>query len=236
MREKNEKGSITVEAALFLPLFLFAFLSIYNLVYFTRAQVIIQYAADQAAKEVAQYSYILEKTGILESVSDLSGRASEFQKNMESIQENLDIIQAAAESALTGEDIIQNGVEVGNAAKDVYDSVDTYVKDPKSFINGAVSALKNDMVNGLSSYMVSTVARSCVRQQISMAGGSADPERYLERLGVTGVSYEKTSWCKDGTRDVRIVIDYDISSQLPFFELGPHHYRVCGSTRVWSGI
>ena len=52
--KKRQKGSITVEATLFLPLFFLAFVSIYSLISFTRAQLIVQYAADQAAKEVAQ--------------------------------------------------------------------------------------------------------------------------------------------------------------------------------------
>lgn len=59
--KERQKGSITVEATLFIPIFLFAFMSIYSLVSFARAQLLIQYAADQAAREVAQYSYILEK-------------------------------------------------------------------------------------------------------------------------------------------------------------------------------
>ena len=66
MKKERQKGSITVEASLFIPMFLFAFMSIYSLVFFVRAQLVIQYAADQAAKEVAQYSYILKKTGILD--------------------------------------------------------------------------------------------------------------------------------------------------------------------------
>lgn len=61
MKQERQKGSITVEATLFIPIFLFAFMSIYSLVSFARAQLLIQYAADQAAREVAQYSYILEK-------------------------------------------------------------------------------------------------------------------------------------------------------------------------------
>lgn len=52
--KKRQKGSITVEATLFLPLFFLAFVSIYSLISFTRAQLIVQYAADQAAKEVAR--------------------------------------------------------------------------------------------------------------------------------------------------------------------------------------
>ena len=61
MKKERQKGSITVEATLFIPIFLFAFMSIYSLVSFARAQLLIQYAADQAAREVAQYSYILGK-------------------------------------------------------------------------------------------------------------------------------------------------------------------------------
>lgn len=82
--KKRQKGSITVEATLFLPLFFLAFVSIYSLISFTRAQLIVQYAADQAAKEVAQYSYILEKIGILDSLDGLNSRSEDFEKNIKS--------------------------------------------------------------------------------------------------------------------------------------------------------
>lgn len=101
---KKERGSITVEAALFLPVFLMAFLTIYNLVYFARAQMLMQYAADQAAKEVAQYSYILEKTGILESLDNLNTKTESFESDMNSIRENLETIQSAGEKAVQGQD------------------------------------------------------------------------------------------------------------------------------------
>lgn len=77
--KKRQKGSITVEATLFLPI-LSGFVSIYSLISFTRAQLIVQYAADQAAKEVAQYSYILEKIGILDSLDGLNSRSEVLKK------------------------------------------------------------------------------------------------------------------------------------------------------------
>lgn len=40
--------------------------------------------------------------------------------------------------------------------------------------------------------------------------------------------------CK-GTNDIKIVVDYDIKTEFPFFDLGTRHYRVCASTRVWAG-
>ena len=54
MSDRKENGSITVEAALFIPMFLFAFMCIFSLISCVRAQVLIQYSVDQAAKEVAQ--------------------------------------------------------------------------------------------------------------------------------------------------------------------------------------
>ena len=117
MKKKNQKGSITVEATLFLPLFFLAFISIYNLVYFARAQLIVQYAADQAAKEVAQYSYILEKTGILESLDNLHSRSEDFEKEMQSLKEQLLTIQEAGENALNGENPAGNIIEAGKSAE-----------------------------------------------------------------------------------------------------------------------
>ena len=218
---KKERGSITVEAALFLPVFLMAFLTIYNLVYFARAQMLMQYAADQAAKEVAQYSYILEKTGILESLDNLNTKTESFESDMNSIRENLETIQSAG---------------IKNAAGNTYNTVKEYVENPDEFINGVLLAFKRDTINGISSYMVNTVAKSCVEQQLSIAGGSRDLETYKEILGITNISMKKTTWCQNKSRDVKLVIDFDLNSRLPFFTMDSRHYRVQASTRVWSGV
>lgn len=37
MKKERQKGSITVEASLFIPMFLFAFMSIYSLVFFCKS-------------------------------------------------------------------------------------------------------------------------------------------------------------------------------------------------------
>lgn len=236
MKSNKQRGSITVEATLFLPLFLLAFVSIYNLVYFARAQLIVQYAADQAAKEVAQYSYLLEKTGILASLDGLNTKAEDFEKEINEIEEQLDIIQEAGENALNGENIGENMAEAGNAGEKVYNQVEGYVQDPSSFLSGVLNVLKRDSINGISSYMVNTVAKSCVMKQLSIAGGGGDPVLYEEKLGISNMSMSKTVWCRNKTRDIKIVIDFDMNNRVPFFEMAPRHYRVCASTRVWAGV
>ena len=110
------------------------------------------------------------------------------------------------------------------------------MENPDEFINGVLLAFKRDAINGISSYMVNTVAKSCVEQQLSVAGGSRDLETYKEILGITNISMKKTTWCQNKSRDVKLVIDFDLNSRLPFFTMAPRHYRVQAPTRVWSGV
>ena len=108
MSDRKENGSITVEAALFIPMFLFAFMCIFSLISCVRAQVLIQYSVDQAAKEVAEYSYILEKTGVLDAYKGLNTKSEEFSKQMEDIKSNLEVIENTAKSVTNGQGTIQD--------------------------------------------------------------------------------------------------------------------------------
>ena len=233
---RRQKGSITVEAALFIPIFLFAFLSIYNLIYFARAQLIVQYAVNQAAKEVGEYSYLLEKMGILENVDRVSQNAQSFQKDVDSVKDNLKLIQEAAENVFDGSVSAQEIRDAGDTIKSTKDTVSTYIDSPEKFLNGVMSVLKDGAVSELSKYMIDKVARSCVEKQLSVASGGGDPEAYLEKLGVSDVEMrEHSSWCRNQTRDIKIVVDFNVTNHMPFFLMAPRHYRVCASTRIWSG-
>ncbi len=201
----------------------------------------MQYAADQAVKEVAQYTYILDRVGILEKMDHTSEGSGTFQENLENIKENLDVIQQAASNASRGEVTITDGIEVGDSLGSAGESIYGYIDNPKSFVEGLLKNVKNFAREELSRYMMETVAKSCVDKQLSIASGGGDPDEYLEKMGIVGtdgyrLKFKDSKWCENGSRDVRLVVDYEIASKLPFFELEPRHYRVCASTRAWSGV
>ena len=52
MDKKRQKGSLTVEAAVVIVMFIFGYVAIANLSNFIRAQMIIQYSITQAAKDI----------------------------------------------------------------------------------------------------------------------------------------------------------------------------------------
>ena len=98
-------------------MFLFAFMCIFSLISCVRAQVLIQYSVDQAAKEVAEYSYILEKTGVLDAYKGLNTKSEEFSKQMEDIKSNLEVIENTAKSVTNGQGTIQDVADAGKAGK-----------------------------------------------------------------------------------------------------------------------
>ena len=66
MSFEKQKGSLSVEAAIVLVIFIFGYASIVSITSFIRAQMIIQYSISQAAKEISAYCYLVSKTGLME--------------------------------------------------------------------------------------------------------------------------------------------------------------------------
>lgn len=79
---KDEKGNITIEATIALTTFLFMFLMIYSLITICRAQARIQVALDGTAKEISQYTYLYNITGLKTSVDGVHSRAGEIEDNV----------------------------------------------------------------------------------------------------------------------------------------------------------
>ena len=55
-KRKGEMGGITLEASIFLVIFIVFYLAMMDLIQIARAQVILQYAANETAREISQYS------------------------------------------------------------------------------------------------------------------------------------------------------------------------------------
>lgn len=72
MDKHDQKGSITLEAALGLGIFIFAFVMLLSLALYTTIENRTQYAINQTAREISQYYYVLARAGLVSS-SDNSG-------------------------------------------------------------------------------------------------------------------------------------------------------------------
>lgn len=105
---KKQKGSLTVEAAIVLVIFIFGYAAIISVTSFIRAQMIIQYGISQAAKEISSYCYILSKTGIMDDFGDIHNEAGEFKKSTDNV---IDTVVKLYDAVDQGADHITNSVQ-----------------------------------------------------------------------------------------------------------------------------
>ena len=131
--KKDEKGSITLEAAIFLSLFLMGYLAFMSLVQIGRAQMIMQYTLNETAKELSQSSYILTKTGIVGQSIQTGQKSREFQGKTEEL---LDSVMEFGASVTEGGNVVQT-------AEVAYDNIEDYFSNSDDIIQGLIAVVKN---------------------------------------------------------------------------------------------
>jgi hypothetical protein len=100
----NNKGSITIEAAIVLPVFICVVISLAMLIKLIIIHDIIQHSIDEAANELAAYAYIYH-------VSDLRKVDDSIKDNL---QENADIVEGHIGTVVNAFDTLENAYKTGN--------------------------------------------------------------------------------------------------------------------------
>lgn len=67
-KKGTDRGSLTVEALLFLIPFMLAFLTVVNAGRFVQTEMLMHHAITQTAKQISAYGYVLTKTKVTETM------------------------------------------------------------------------------------------------------------------------------------------------------------------------
>lgn len=259
---KENKGSLTVEASLALIVFIFAFLSILYLCKFARAQIVLQHAVNQIAKEISQYSYLTNKLGlkndktksekmikdtdkIISEASNLMSLINSEKNELENIiDENKDYEINDYYDAIK---IYKKYDDLGNKIKDSYTKIDgdtnafigdakEYLKDPKVLLNGFVEIAKDEIADfAVSKYIAAPLSTILIQKYLPR--GQASANEYLLKLGVDrgieGLNFDTSTIFKNGS-DIDITLIYNMSLKLPLFPERTLCFRVNASTLGWQ--
>lgn len=228
-KRKSEKGSITLEASIFLVIFIGFYLAMMDLVQIARAQVILQYAANEAAREISQYSYVLTKIGIVEKRVSTSSQAEAFTADASSL---LDDIEAVGNVFSSGGDVVGTVQQAGQ-------HIQSFFGDTDALMNNIFSLIKTEGANMLSDAVIEGVVEEIVEEQIeNMSVKSAD--EYLQDLGIDGgmssLDFSSSKWANASSGnmpELEVSIVYTIDFQLGVIELEPRTFKVCAKTALW---
>lgn len=240
MGRKQERGSMTVEAALFLVIFLMAFLTIINFGRLARAQIIMQHAINGSAMQISQYSYILTKTGIIDPIVATANNAKQVRSDANEVINAVTEFSNAVDGVAAGGEVtdadIDNLIQAASDAEGAVNIVTGYFKNPRGLFTGILAVAKEDVERRVTTLIVSRIAESQVEAYFEEI--TDDPDAYLEGLGIVGglegLDFSESEYVAGGTKDINITVRFTVKNQMfPMFDFGEHEMRLNASTRIW---
>lgn len=231
-RRNREQGSITLEASIFLVLFIVFYMAMMGLIQIARAQVILQYAANETAREISQYSYVLTKTGIVDKRVSTSSQAAAFTANATQL---LDDIEKVGNTLSTGEGL----GELPGTIEQAGQHAESLLGDTDALMDNIFSLIKTKGTDMLSSLVIEELVKGVVKEQIEgMSAKGADT--YLQDLGIDGgiegMDFSGSRWANassGGLPELEVSIIYTIDFHLGIIELEPRTFKVCAKTALW---
>ncbi len=214
MKFKSERGAIIIEGALSLTFFMFAVLTVYTMFHVSLAQARIGAALNTTAKEISQYAYVYDLTGLNEK------------------QANLKANGGAAESILS--DNLSQVNDVYSAFSGLASGTSAIVSSPDNAESFLYYVL-NEGIDEVKGVATGEIARMLMKKHFG-----SDPDGYLKKLGVEdgirGLSFWKSRIFSGGDSDeilldvryqIRVVKLLDIDMKL--------NYELCAKTKAWVG-
>lgn len=236
--KKKEKGSLTVEAVLFLIPFLCAFLTLINMARFVQTEMLIHHAITQAAKEISVYSYVLTKSEIASEIQNTNRKSEEFYQDTDEMIGSLNEFAGALGGVGSSGDLTSEINYVINTGVTAEESLTGYFSDPEKLLSGVLSAAQNSAEQAVLTVVAGGISRGNI--QTSLKKVTDDPDGYLETVGVvdglSGLDFSKTNWISngEGKADIEIVVTYTMKNTLfPDLDFGQHEFCQSASTLIW---
>lgn len=253
-KNRNCKGSMTVEAVFALPIFIFAFMAFLIVTKYIYLQVVLQNAINQTAKEISHYSYIMTKVpaldvltkgedeeskAYLDDTNEYVGGILDFfevmQEESSSVKENLDISTLLSDIDTATQNLENSYGSISSAANKLVGATEDYFDDPKAMFAGLISVVKGAGVDVVKSrFIAAPVSRALCKKYLP--GGKQGADSYLKAMGVKdgikGLNFNLSTLFED-KKSINIVVVYTISQELPFFGTLEIDCKLTASTAGW---
>lgn len=228
---KNERGSLTVEACLSFTVFMMIMFSLIFLIRIVYVYGLIQHAITQTAKELSSYSYLYQVSGISDIDKAITGSTSagvdNFNAKTSAVVDAYSAFMSVGESVSSSGDI-SNIIEnidgtiadidkmkdsFGTAADAVVDMVSNPVDTVKSI--GAVFA--KGVSENIKTFLGGEIVKYMAAEYIQSPKYSDANDRLLKLQvigGINGLDFSSSKFFTDGA-DIDIVVCYSIKPLMP---------------------
>lgn len=260
----DEQGAIVVEATLSLSAFMFFIVVVLSIVNICYAQSKIGVAVNSTAKEISEYSYIYDLTGLRGKQAEL------YDKSMtakETIDNTLTGVTTIFDSASSISDNVSNfsidnvndslknisgSVNQGKEGiKSIQDSIGTIADDPKTFGLSVLSLIGNELSEEVKSRVIAGPFSKllCQKHLVNSDGGSysdvkAKCNAFLKYLRVEpkggsyldGLDFSDSVLFLNGSPDIMVVVHYRIKVLNLLGNDITLSFTQCGTSRGWVPV
>lgn len=223
---KKQRGSLTLEAALFLTMFMMGYMAFMDLVQIGRTQMILQYTLDETVKEISQSTYILTKAGIVEKSVNTGKKAEAFKGKTSEMVESVKQLAGALENG--SDNLLQQSIITG-------ENVGSYFGNSDELLDGIVAVAQNSAGNMAKTFLIDKVSKGFLKKQLRSLTDE-DPDQYLKKLGLengmSDIKFEGSKWF-DSSREIDVVMTYRMTYHLGILGTQERVFKVRAKTAVW---
>lgn len=262
-RTQDERGMIVVEAVISFTAFIMVCLGITFLINIFTLHNKVQFAINQAAHEIASYSYLADAFGVRDVLKQLDADFQKYTVNVDNaanqVCDTINQMQNFGSQAqgITGSfsnlsDLDINGVinqmkelkatggAVVSSGKQSIADLKTMFSDPKGMLVGMLYI----GVEGLTDTALRLVAEAAggALTEKYMRSGGTDVDAYLQNFGIEngyeGLDFSASSlFCDDNMQMIDIVVEYDIDLSFITYVLPESKFHVIQRASIagWAG-
>ncbi len=258
--QKRERGSLTIESTVSLTIFMMVIISIFSFINYCRVQAMISNAVDTTAKEMSQYAYFYEMSGIQKYETNISEQAKPSKQHTNDVLESFysitDMISGKKEpsgdaSSSTvpdsfstlknfSENINGNLENIEAEFNKISAVIDKALENPAEFMKSIAALAGETAINTVKSQLIAApLAKAMVIKHFGGSKEQADKE--LKSLGVVdglnGLNFRMSAlFAPNAPDDIRLVVYYKVDL-ISFIDLGLKPAVMCKETRIraWLG-
>lgn len=260
----NEQGAIVVEATISLTAFMFLIVTILTVINICYAQAKIGVAVNTTAKEISEYSYLYNLTGLREKQGDLYSEGEDAKKT---IDETLDGVVSVFNSVegisdtATGitidnigdsfEGIQGNINDIDSSVDSIQSNIDSIMEDPQSFALSVAALAGNEAIEEVKSKVIAgPFAKLLCQKHLVTENCSTSAEtkqncnEFLKKLGIMpkgnsyidGLDFSDSVLFLNGSTDIMVIVHYRLKVIKLLDNDITLSFTQCATTRGWVPI
>lgn len=241
-----QRGSMTLEAALVLPVLLCAFFSVVFIIKAVYTYEMVQHALSETASEIASSGYIYHISGIRDLHdtvrNSLNERSELFAGQIDSVFETYGSIKNIGTSLSNSlPNIMDSADMLSNAGEDFEDMISEAQKatsDPIEELKSIACYIASGAFDDAKTQLFTPVVKLYMKKYL-VSEGTADVEERLEALniadGFKGMDFSESSFLADSEENIDIVVRYRIKLPLPIQFVPDFEFVQRARVKAWMG-